>query len=147
MYTCVEFVKTHEDAKLPTFGSTEAAGMDLYAVGEYILLPGEIQLISTGFDIALSKGFEAQVRPRSGLALKHGITVLNSPGTIDSDYRGALGVILINHGKKNFPISSGDRIAQMVVKPVCTQVVRLLVKEFTQPDTIRGTRGLGSTGV
>jgi dUTP pyrophosphatase len=124
-----------------------AAGMDLpaaLAAGEELVLePGERALVPTGFSIALPDGYEAQIRPRSGLAAKHGVTVLNSPGTIDADYRGEVKVILINHGDRPFPIRRGDRIAQMVVSPV-------LAVQFTEvevlDETERGAGGHGSTG-
>jgi dUTP pyrophosphatase len=131
--------------ELPHYASEHAAGMDLRAaVGdEIILAPGEYALIPTGLAIALPEGYEAQVRPRSGLALKHGITVLNSPGTIDADYRGEVGVILVNLGQHSFPIQRGERIAQMVIAPVS--------RISWQPaasldDTTRGAGGFGSSG-
>jgi dUTP diphosphatase len=130
---------------LPHYASEHAAGMDLRAAveTEIILAPGERALIPTGLAIALPEGFEAQVRPRSGLALKHGITVLNSPGTIDADYRGEVGVILINHGQHPFPIQRGERIAQMVIAPVS----RIAWQPTNSlDDTARGTGGFGSSG-
>jgi dUTP pyrophosphatase len=130
---------------LPHYASEHAAGMDLRAAveTEIILAPGERALIPTGLAIALPEGFEAQVRPRSGLALKHGITVLNSPGTIDADYRGEVGVILINHGQHPFPIQRGERIAQMVIAPVS----RIAWQPMNSlDDTARGTGGFGSSG-
>ncbi len=108
-----------------------------------ILAPGERKLIPTGLKIALEPGYEAQVRPRSGLALKHGVTCLNSPGTIDSDYRGEVGVILINHGQLAFEINRGERIAQMVIAPY-TQAVMAEVEALD--ETARGAGGFGSTG-
>ena len=134
------------DLPLPSYATTQSAGLDLMAAvqGEVTLAPGARQLIPTGLAIALPAGFEAQVRPRSGLALKHGITVLNSPGTIDADYRGEVQVLLINHGEAPFVIKRGDRIAQMVVAPV-TQIAW---KPMTQLDeTERGSGGYGSTGI
>jgi dUTP pyrophosphatase len=133
------------DLPLPAYASNAAAGLDLLAaVGEPIeLAPGERKLIPTGIAVALPEGYEAQVRPRSGLALKHGIGLLNSPGTIDADYRGEIGVILINHGQAPFAIARGDRIAQLVVAPVA----RLCWAESEQlPATPRGAQGFGSTG-
>jgi len=130
---------------LPHFASELAAGADIRAaVGEEtILRPGERRLIPSGFAMAVPAGFEAQVRPRSGLALKHGIGVLNSPGTVDADYRGEVGVILINHGDADFHIMRGDRIAQMVIaalpKVAFTEVEAL-------DDTARGSGGFGSSG-
>lgn len=136
------------DLPLPTYETAQSAGMDLRAAlaeGQHIdLLPGRRALVPTGLCIALPPGYEAQVRPRSGLALKHGITCLNSPGTIDADYRGEVGVILINHGWEGFRIARGDRIAQMVVAPI-TQIGWM---EFDELDeTERGSGGFGSTGV
>jgi len=132
---------------LPAYESAQAAGMDLRAaVGEeapLILAPGARAAIPTGFAIALPRGFEAQVRARSGLALKSGVSPLNSPGTVDADYRGEIKVILINHGAEPFIIRRGDRIAQMVIAPVVQ--VRWLETEDLDP-TARGSGGFGSTG-
>ncbi len=137
-----------EGLALPAYETTGSAGMDLRAAlaeGESITLaPGERRLVPTGLKIALEPGYEAQVRPRSGLALKHGITCLNSPGTIDSDYRGEVGVILVNHGQVAFEIQRGERIAQMVIAPY-TQAVMAEVSELD--ETARGAGGFGSTGV
>jgi dUTP pyrophosphatase len=128
---------------LPTYASADAAGLDLRAAEDATLAPGARALIATGFAIALPRGYEAQIRPRSGLAAKHGVTVLNSPGTIDADYRGEVKVILINHGPEPFAIVRGDRIAQMVVAPV----TRATLSEVTALDeTARGAGGFGSTG-
>jgi dUTP pyrophosphatase len=134
------------DLPLPSYATTQSAGLDLMAAvsGEVSLAPGARQLIPTGLAIALPAGFEAQVRPRSGLALKHGITVLNSPGTIDADYRGEVQVLLINHGAQPFIIRRGDRIAQMVVAPV-TQIAWNIVERLD--ETERGSGGYGSTGI
>ena len=131
--------------ELPAYESVLAAGMDLLAAvtGEVVIAPGERALVPTGLAIALPPGFEAQVRPRSGLALKQGITVVNTPGTIDADYRGEVGVILINHGDAPFTVDRGMRIAQMVVAPV-TQAVWNEVDTLAESD--RGTGGFGSTG-
>lgn len=132
---------------LPVYQTAQAAGLDLVAaVGEYApvsLKAGQRVLIPTGLAIALPPGFEAQVRPRSGLALKHGITVLNSPGTIDADYRGELQVILVNLGQADFEIRRGERIAQLVIAPV---VQAALVEVDGLDDTARGAGGFGSTG-
>jgi len=120
--------------------------MDLYAAVEapLTIAPGERALVPTGWAIAVPEGFEGQVRPRSGLALRHGITVLNSPGTIDPDYRGELQVLLINHGREAFVVARGDRIAQLVIAPV----LRAELIELTAlPTTARGGGGYGSTGV
>ena len=133
------------DLPLPGYASEDAAGLDLLAAVDAAieLAPGARKLIPTGISIALPRGYEAQVRPRSGLALKHGIGLLNSPGTIDADYRGEIGVILINHGDAPFVISRGDRIAQLVVAPV----TRLAWAESdTLPQSERGKGGFGSTG-
>jgi dUTP pyrophosphatase len=133
------------DLPLPGYASEDAAGMDLLAavIESIELAPGARMLIPTGVSIALPKGYEAQVRPRSGLALNHGIGLLNSPGTIDADYRGEIGVILINHGETPFVIARGDRIAQLVVAPV----TRLVWAESEKlPESGRGKGGFGSTG-
>lgn len=129
----------------PKPATQDAAGMDLKAAidEDIILEPGAIKLIPAGFAMALPQNFEAQIRPRSGLALRHGITVLNSPGTIDADYRGEVGVILINHGKDAFTIQRGERIAQMVIAPT-TNAQLEIVQELE--DTTRGSSGFGSTG-
>jgi dUTP pyrophosphatase len=134
-----------EGLPLPRYMSASAAGCDLLAaVGDDIVLaPGGRSLVSAGFCMALPAGFEAQVRPRSGLALKHGVTLLNSPGTIDADYRGPVSVILINHGDEPFRIRRGDRIAQMVIAPV--QHARFETRESLS-ETERGGAGFGSTG-
>ncbi len=131
---------------LPHYATADSAGVDLVAAVEnaVILQPGERQLIPTGIAIALPPGTEAQVRPRSGLALRHGITLLNTPGTIDADYRGEIGVILINLGQESFAIDRGMRIAQMVVAPV-VQVAWDEVAELSESQ--RGAGGFGSTGV
>ncbi len=131
---------------LPNYQTAQSAGMDLRAWlpdGGIELLPGERKLILTGLQIALPAGYEAQIRPRSGLALKHGITVLNAPGTIDADYRGDVGVILVNHSDEPFNINNGDRIAQMVVAPY-VQVQWQSVASL--PKSVRGSGGFGHTG-
>lgn len=119
--------------------------MDLYAdvQGEFTLMPGEISLISSGIYISIPQGYEAEIRPRSGLALKHGISLVNTPGTIDSDYRGLLSLIMVNHGKSSFVIRRGDRIAQMVIKEVIRAEV---VVTGELDDTVRSVGGFGSTG-
>ncbi|RMH62067.1 MAG: dUTP diphosphatase [Zetaproteobacteria bacterium] len=133
------------DLPLPHYASAQAAGMDLRAaVRETLILkPGARALVPTGLAMALPEGFEAQVRPRSGLALKHGITVLNAPGTIDADYRGEVGVILVNLGDVPFHIERGDRIAQLVVAP-CAQARWREVAQLE--DSERGEGGFGSSG-
>ena len=128
---------------LPRYATGGAAGMDVLAAEALVLKPGQRHAVATGFAMAIPEGYEVQVRPRSGLALKHGITVPNTPGTIDSDYRGELKVILINHGADNFAIERGDRIAQLVLAPV-VQAAWEEVDELD--DTIRGAGGFGSTG-
>ncbi len=132
---------------LPAYQTVHAAGLDLLAaVPEHhplTLSPGRYALVPTGLTIALPEGYEAQVRPRSGLAAKHGVTVLNAPGTVDADYRGEIGVLLINHGAEPFVIRRGERIAQMVI----AQVARAeLVAVAELPSTTRGSGGFGSTG-
>ncbi len=133
------------DLPLPDYATLDSAGVDLMAAidAPRTLAPGERALVPTGLAIALPRGFEAQVRPRSGLALKDGITVLNSPGTVDADYRGEVGVVLINLGDRPFEVSRGMRIAQMIVAPV-TQLVWQEQEELS--ETARGTGGYGSTG-
>ncbi len=135
-----------EDLPLPCYMSEGASGMDLYAAVEadVELAPGEIKLIPTGLFISLPQGWEAQVRPRSGLALKHGLTVVNSPGTIDSDYRGEIGIILGNVGKSPYVVRRGDRIAQMVVQKVVRADITV-VEELD--ETARSGGGFGHTGV
>lgn len=133
---------------IPKYESEGAAGLDLLAAisesKNIIILPGKAEMVPTGIAIALPKGFEAQIRPRSGLAAKNGITILNSPGTIDSDYRGEISAMLINHSKVNFEIERGMRIAQMVIAPV---VQFNLIKTETLDQTKRGAGGFGSTGI
>ncbi len=130
---------------LPTYATEHAAGLDLRAAIDHVevIHPGCRVAIPTGIAVAIPVGFEAQIRPRSGLALKYGVTVLNSPGTIDADYRGEILVVLINHGDAAFDVARGERIAQIVFAPVCQanlQVVENL------PDSVRGKRGFGSSG-
>lgn len=132
-----------QDAILPSYAHEGDAGLDIFSTTETTLEPGQSALIPTGFSMALPKNTEAQIRPRSGLALKNQITVLNSPGTIDCGYRGEVGVILINHGTKPFKIEKGMKIAQMVIKPVIT--VDIVIDESLDA-TARGTGGFGSTG-
>lgn len=136
-----------EGLALPAYETTGSAGMDLRAAvpedAPLTLEPGARALVPTGLKIALEQGYEAQVRPRSGLALKHGLTCLNSPGTIDSDYRGEVGVILINHGQEPFVIRRGERIAQLVI---ARHEQAEVVEVKTLDDTVRGTGGFGSTG-
>ena len=134
-----------EDLPLPSYQSQDAVGMDLHAAvtGEVTLAPGAIAGVPCGFALAVPPGYEAQVRPRSGLAAKHGISLVNTPGTIDPDYRGEVKVLLINHGKEPFVVTRGMRIAQLLVLPV----PRVTWKEVAQlPPTARGAGGFGHTG-
>ena len=132
------------DLPLPRYASAGSAGLDLYAAaGPLTLAPGGRALVATGLVLALPERFEGQIRPRSGLALKYGVTVLNGPGTIDSDYRGEIGVLLVNLGEQAFIVERGMRIAQLVIAPVCR--VRLVEGEV--PPSDRGASGFGSTGL
>ena len=146
----VEFLQLPHGRGLPppAYQTEHAAGMDLVAAvpedAPIVLAPGAYGMIPTGLVIALSPGFEAQVRPRSGLAAKFGITVLNSPGTIDADYRGEINVLLINHGRAPFTIRRGERIAQMIVAPVTRAT--LVPADGELSATVRGSGGFGSTG-
>lgn len=135
-----------EDLPLPAYATAQSAGMDLLAAveGEVVLAPGERRLIPSGLAIALPAGYEAQVRPRSGLALKHGVTCLNAPGTIDSDYRGEIGVLLVNLGQEPFAVTRGSRIAQLVVAAVARAAWRPVVG---LEQSARGDGGFGSTGL
>ncbi|MDB5574199.1 MAG: dut [Tardiphaga sp.] len=136
-----------EGLPLPAYQTAHAAGLDLLAAvpdaAPMVLAPGRSAMIPTGLAIALPAAYEAQVRPRSGLAAKHGVTVLNSPGTIDADYRGEIRVILINHGAEPFTITRGERIAQMVIAPV-SRAAFVVVAALSETD--RGASGFGSTG-
>ncbi len=139
-------VSGNSDVPLPRYMSDRAAGMDVCAACEddVVVAPGDLKLIPCGFTMAIPDRYEAQMRPRSGLAIKHGITLPNSPGTIDADYRGEVCVILGNVGREVFVVSRGMRIAQMIIAPV----VRAHVKEVTElPQTVRGAGGFGHTGV
>lgn len=131
-------------AIIPAYQTSEAAGFDLHAIGDCVIKARNRGLVKTGLAVALPVGYELQVRPRSGLALKYGITVLNTPGTVDSDYRGELMVILINHSDLDFTIKAGDRIAQAVLKEV---VQASFVEVDKLEETQRGEKGFGSTGV
>ena len=144
MTMTVSFKRISPDASLPSYARPGDAGMDLKSAEDAVVEPGARLLVHTGLAMALPEGYEAQVRPRSGLALKHGITVLNTPGTIDEGYRGEVGVILINAGPADFTVARGDRIAQMVVQKLAD--VELVAAEQLS-DTSRGTGGFGSTGV
>jgi len=137
--------KFDKNIKLPTYKTAGSSGMDLVANNKkkIIINPAKISMIPTGIAVAIPKNYEIQIRPRSGLAAKKGITVLNTPGTIDSDYRGEIKIILINLSKKPFVVKSGDRVAQMIICPVAKGKLKE-VKNL--PRTIRGKRGFGSTG-
>jgi len=136
-----------EGLPLPAYQTAHAAGLDLVAAvaedAPLVLSPGARAVVPTGLTIALPEGFEAQLRPRSGLAARHGVTVLNAPGTVDADYRGEIGVLLINHGRDSFTIRRGDRIAQMIIAPVARAE---LVSVTALSSTERGSGGFGSTG-
>ena len=137
-------ISGNEDIPLPAYMTGQAAGMDICAAvaGEQIILPAERARIPTGIAVALPDGYEAQIRPRSGLAAHHGITLLNSPGTIDADYRGEIGLIVINHGSKPFTVKRGMRLAQMVIQRICR--VQWIEADGLEP-TERGAGGFGHT--
>ena len=140
----VLFRRIDPTAKLPEYAHPGDAGMDVFSVEDVVLPPGGRALVRTGLVMQLPPDAEAQVRPRSGLALKHGVTVLNAPGTIDAGYRGEVGVILVNHGEQPFSVERGMKVAQIVVAPV----VRAEIAETDETDaTARGAGGFGSTGV
>lgn len=141
----IKVLEHGKNLPLPKYMSALAAGMDLYAAvsGDIVVNPGEWKLVPTGLAMALPEGYEAQVRPRSGLALKQGISVLNTPGTVDADYRGEVGVILMNHSKQDLVVKRGDRIAQMIIN----KIEQIEFEEVTElPDTQRGAGGFGHTG-
>ena len=139
----LRFRKVHPDAVLPAYAHPSDAGMDVRSVADLTIRPGSRALVPTGLVVLLPPGYEAQVRPRSGLALKGGVTVLNAPGTIDAGYRGEIGVILVNLGEADFQGAKGDKIAQLVIAPV----TRPEIVETTEVDeTDRGAGGFGSTG-
>ena len=143
MMKVLKIKRINDKARLPQYAQPGDAGLDLYSVESFDINPGDTALVKTGIIIELPEETEAQVRPRSGLALKNQITVLNTPGTIDEGYRGEIGVILINHGKETFKVEEGMKIAQMVIKPV----MRVHVEEVNElSETKRGTGGYGSTG-
>ena len=135
--------KLNPKAVIPAYQTEEAAGFDLHSIEDVVLKPNERKLISTGLAFEIEFGYEVQIRPRSGLAFKEGITVLNSPGTVDSDYRGEIKVLLINLGDKEFEIKRGDRIAQAVVAPI---IQAKIVEVDKLSITKRGEKGFGSTG-
>ena len=139
----LRFRKVHPDAVLPSYAHPSDAGMDVRSVEDLTIAPGKRALVHTGLVMLLPPMYEAQVRPRSGLALKSGVTVLNTPGTIDSGYRGEVGVILANFGDADFPVKKGDKIAQIVVAPVTQPEI---VETTEVDETDRGSGGFGSTG-
>ncbi len=140
----VKFKRIHPDATLPSYAHPGDAGMDVRSVDDLVIAPGSRALVHTGLVMMLPAGYEAQVRPRSGLALKKGVTVLNTPGTIDEGYRGEVGVILANLGEEDFTVAKGDKIAQIVVAPV---TVAEILETDDVDETERGAGGFGSTGV
>ena len=139
----IKFVRLREGAHIPQKAHEDDAGFDLYASEDFLLPAHGFGCVPTALSIELPEGYEAQVRPRSGLAAKYGVTVLNAPGTIDAGYRGEVKVILINHGEADFPISAGMRIAQMVVSPV---LPARFVEAVSLEDSARGEGGFGSSG-
>ena len=140
----LRFKRIHPDAVLPAYAPPSDVGMDWKSVADVVIPRGGRALVPTGLVVLLPPGYEAQVRPRSGLALKHGVTVLNSPGTIDSGYRGEIGVILANFGAADFAVKTGDKIAQLVIAPVTQPQVE---ETDVVDETDRGVGGFGSTGV
>jgi dUTP pyrophosphatase len=140
----LKILKLNEQAIIPQYSHPDDSGLDLFSIEDQIILPGETKLINTGIAIELPFGTEAQIRPRSGLALKHSVTVLNTPGTIDAGYRGEIGIILINHGKNPFHVFQGMKIAQMVIAPI----IHIKIETVEQLSiSLRGNGGFGSTGV
>ena len=140
----IEVQKIKDNAIIPKYAHEGDAGVDLYSTEEYLLKPGERVLVSTGIKVAIPKGYEAQIRPKSGLALKHGISVVNTPGTIDSGYRGEVGVIAVNLGKEEYKIEKGKKVAQMVIN----KVEEAEFEEVDELDeTSRNDGGFGSTGL
>ena len=139
----LRFKKVHPDAVLPSYAHPSDAGMDVRSVEDMVLAPGRRALVHTGLVMLLPPGYEAQVRPRSGLALKSGVTVLNTPGTIDSGYRGEVGVILVNLGDADFQVRRGDKVAQLVIAPVTQPEI---AETDAVDETDRGVGGFGSTG-
>ena len=137
-------IVNNSDNALPQYETGGSAGLDVRSAENGLLKPGQFKLITTGMRVEIPYGYEMQVRPRSGLAKNYGVTVLNSPGTIDADYRGEIGVILINHGQYDFEIVAGDRIAQLVVAPV--ERIQWFATSELNSSTKRGENGFGSTG-
>lgn len=141
----IKIAKLYKDAIIPEYFN-EASGADIYSREDYLIRPGSIQLVSTGLKVEVPKGYEMQIRPKSGLALNYGLTVLNTPGTIDSDYRGEVGVILINHSDKEYNIKKGQKVAQAVIQKVERAQFKV-VKEHELSITERDKGGFGSTGL
>lgn len=139
-------IQLMEGAQLPAYQTSGAAGMDLHSIHDVVIPPNRRVLVKTGLKVAIPVGYEGQIRPRSGLALKHGISVVNSPGTIDSDYRGEIGVILINHGTDTVTLAAGERVAQIVFAPVAWAFFAQ-VDDIANLPTERGEGGFGSTGL
>lgn len=139
----IQFKKLVPEAEIPAYATPEAAGMDVKAIGQTSIGPGRWAKVATGLAVQIPPGYEIQVRGRSGLAVKHGITVLNAPGTIDSDYRGEIGVALVNHGEQPYTVNPGDRVAQLVVARAPQAEIE---ETFDLTETERGTKGFGSTG-
>ena len=140
----LRITKIHADAIIPHYAHPGDAGMDVYSIEDILIPPGETALVRTGLKIAVPEGYEAQVRPKSGLALKYALSLANAPGTIDSGYRGEVGVILINHGKEAFHVAHHSKIAQLVIAPVVQAEV---VEVESLDETTRGEGGFGSTGI
>ena len=139
----LKIMREDKEVNFPAYAYEHDVGMDLYSAESFVLKPGKRRVVSTGIRIALEKGYEAQIRPRSGLAAKNGISVVNSPGTIDSGYRGVIGIILINHGDENFLVKKNMRIAQMVINKV---EIPEIEEVDDLDDTARGEGGFGSSG-
>ncbi|NLA83691.1 MAG: dUTP diphosphatase [Clostridiales bacterium] len=140
----LKVMRIHPNAILPEYAHPGDAGLDLFSIEEAVLSPGDSKLIRTGIKIELPKGTEAQIRPRGGLALKHQITILSTPGSVDEGYRGEIGVIIINHGKADFQVKKGMKIAQMVIKPV----LHVEIEEVSRlTNSQRGEGGFGSSGI
>lgn len=142
----IKIKKIKSEAIIPRYAHYGDAGMDLFSCEEYVLKPGERKLISTGIKVEFPVGYEMQIRPRSGLALKNGISIVNSPGTIDSGYRGEIGVILINHGLENFNIKRGDKVAQAVLNKVEIAEIEEILESGGLSSTERAENGFGSSG-
>ncbi len=139
----VRIKKLHPDAVIPEYQTLGSSGADLVSVHDVNIQPGSVRAVDVGFSVAFLPGYEIQIRPRSGLAAHHAVTVVNTPGTIDSDYRGPVKVLLINHGDKMFRVSKGDRIAQMILNEICQAHFE---ERETLDTTERGDGGFGSTG-